>query len=112
MQVRELLAQAGFKNVKTAPSGAEARQILASEPMDLILSDWRMAPVGGLELLASLREDPKLKSIPFVMLTAESTKERVVSAIRSGVDDYIVKPLSVDLVQTKVMGVLLRKQVI
>jgi two-component system chemotaxis response regulator CheY len=80
--------------------------------MDLILSDWRMAPVGGLELLASLREDPKLKSIPFVMLTAESTKERVVSAIRSGVDDYIVKPLSVDLVQTKVMGVLLRKQVI
>jgi two-component system chemotaxis response regulator CheY len=112
VQIKELLVSFGFRNVTLAGNGEEAKSILAANPIHLILADWYMTPTDGIELLKHVRSTDKLKAIPFVMVTAEGTKEKVVEAIKSGVDDYLVKPLTPVQIQNKVYGVLLRKQVL
>jgi two-component system chemotaxis response regulator CheY len=69
-----------------------------------------MEPCDGLELLRHVRKDPNFKAIAFVLITAESTKERVIEAIKSGVDDYLIKPLTRVQIETKVYSVLLKKR--
>jgi DNA-binding response OmpR family regulator len=78
----------------------------------LVLCDWHMSPTDGMELLKFVRAHPTYGAAPFIMVTAESTKEQVVEAIKQGVDEYIVKPLTPDQIQGKVFGVLTRKQII
>jgi two-component system, chemotaxis family, chemotaxis protein CheY len=111
-QVRSLLHSFGFKNIKLASSSEEAISILKAEAIHLVLSDWHMAPMNGLDFLKLVRKTEQFKTIPFIMVTAENTKEMVVQAIQSGVDDYLVKPLTIEQVQNKVYGVLLKKQVL
>lgn len=112
VQIKDLLKQFGFRKVTLANNGEEAKAILESEPVHLIMCDWHMAPVDGIEFLKYVRSHNKHKDTPFIMVTAEGTKERVVEAIKSGVDDYLVKPLTPEQIQNKVYGVLLRKQVL
>jgi two-component system chemotaxis response regulator CheY len=112
VQIRDLLKGFGFRKVSVAGSGEEAKQILETDAFHLVLCDWHMTPTDGLELLKYVRAHPTYKSMPFIMVTAESTKERVIEAIKTGVDDYLVKPLTMMQIQNKVFGVLLRKQVL
>jgi two-component system chemotaxis response regulator CheY len=112
VQIKELLASFGFRKITLASNGEEAKTHLASGQYHLILSDWHMEPVNGLELLKYVRSNEKLKAVPFIMATAESAKENVVEAIKNGVDDYLIKPLTPAQIQNKVYGVLLRKQVL
>ncbi len=109
VQVKELLKSFGFRKISVAQSGIEAQMALQTETFHLILCDWHMSPMDGIELLKFVRTDPKLIKIAFIMVTAESTKEKVVEAIQSGVDDYLVKPLTPLQIQNKVYGALLRK---
>lgn len=112
IQIRELLRGLGFRKILVASNGEEAKQLFKKVPIHLVLSDWHMEPGNGLALLEFIRKDPELQNIAFIMVTAENTKERVMQAIQAGVDDYLMKPLTVQQVQTKVYGVLLRKQVL
>lgn len=112
IQIRELLRGLGFRKILVASSGEDAKQIFKKVPIHLVLSDWHMEPGDGLALLQYIRKDPELQNIAFIMVTAENTKEKVMQAIQAGVDDYLMKPLTVQQVQTKVYGVLLRKQVL
>lgn len=112
VQIKELLSSFGFRKVTLAANGEQAKAVLNAQPIHLILSDWHMQPTDGMDLLQFVRTSEQLKSIPFIMVTAESTKELVVQAIKSGVDDYLVKPLTPAQIQNKVYGVLLRKQVL
>ena len=109
---QELLVRCGFKKIQTAANGAQAQELLAGGGIDLVLSDWHMSPVGGMELLQHCRQDPALQNICFIMVTAENIKESVVMAIKSGVDDYLCKPLTVEQITTKVFKVLTKKKVI
>jgi two-component system chemotaxis response regulator CheY len=112
VQVKELLKSFGFKKITAASNGEEAKKLLDLEDVHLVLADWKMEPGDGMDLLLYVRKHPQHKNMPFIMVTAESTKEKVIEVIKAGVDDYLVKPLTPVQIQNKVYGVLLRKQVL
>lgn len=105
--VRNLLAQLGFKNVDEAVSGEDAFKKLCEKQYSLVISDWNMEPMSGMELLKKVRasEDYK-KGMPFIMVTAESKPENVVAAKQAGVDNYIVKPFNAETLKTKMSAVI------
>ena len=112
VQIKELLKTFGFRQITLAASGEAAKAMMETGGFNLILCDWHMSPGDGMEFLLYVRNHPDFKAVPFIMVTAESTKELVLQAIKSGVDDYLIKPLTIVQIQNKVYGVLLRKQVL
>jgi len=104
--VRNLLKQLGFNNVDEATDGSMALQMLRVGNYGLIISDWNMEPMTGLQLLREVRSDAKLKDTPFIMVTAESKSENVVAAKEAGVSNYIVKPFNAETLKTKMSSVL------
>lgn len=94
--------------IDEAINGRKAQQMLARQPADLILCDWEMPELSGLELLTWCREQDELKTTPFIMVTSRGDKENVVQAIQAGVSDYIGKPFSNDQLVTKVKKALHR----
>ena len=99
------LKQVGFTNVTMAEDGQEAWDILQKEPFELVLCDYRMPRLLGVDLLKLVRNDPKLAKMPFIMITAESMPENVVEAAKFGVSGYIVKPFSSDQIKKKIAAV-------
>jgi two-component system chemotaxis response regulator CheY len=104
--IRNLLKQIGFENVEEATDGTQALQKLREKKFGLIISDWNMEPMTGIELLREVREDDNLKKLPFIMVTAESKTENVVIAKEAGVSNYIVKPFNAATLKSKLSGVL------
>lgn len=104
--IRNLLRQLDFNNVDEANNGSDALQKLKETPFNLIISDWNMEPMTGLDLLKAVRADAKLKHIPFIMITAESKTENVVLAKQAGVSNYIVKPFNAETLKTKMSSVI------
>jgi two-component system chemotaxis response regulator CheY len=104
--IRNLLKQIDFNNVEEASDGAEALGKLRTGNFGLVISDWNMAPMTGLELLQEVRQDTRLKSLPFIMITAESKTENVVAAKQAGVSNYIVKPFNAETLKEKIEKVL------
>ena len=104
--IKNLLKQLNFNNVDEASNGEQALQMLQLKDYGLIISDWNMQPMTGLELLKEVRKSDKLKAIPFIMITAESKTENVVAAKQAGVSNYIVKPFNADTLKGKMVSVL------
>jgi two-component system chemotaxis response regulator CheY len=104
--IRNLLRQLGFVNIEEATDGSMALQMLRAGNFGLVISDWNMEPMTGLQLLREVRSDPKLKSTPFIMVTAESKTENVIAAKEAGVSNYIVKPFNAETLQGKMVSVL------
>ncbi len=104
--VRNLLNQLGFNNVDEATDGSTALQKLRERNFGLIISDWNMEPMTGLQLLKEVRSDMKLKATPFIMVTAESKTENVVAAKEAGVNNYIVKPFNAATLKQKMESVI------
>ena len=104
--IRNLLKQIEFNNVEEATDGADALVKLRTGNFGLVISDWNMAPMSGLQLLQEVRADIRLKSTPFIMVTAESKTENVVAARQAGVSSYIVKPFNAATLRDKIEKVL------
>lgn len=105
--LRNLLRQLEFRNVEEAADGGAALNLLRSSgEFGLIISDWNMEPMTGIQLLREVRADPKLKHIPFIMVTAESKPENVIAAKQAGVSNYIVKPFNAETLKGKMASVL------
>ncbi|MDA0707984.1 MAG: response regulator [Proteobacteria bacterium] len=104
--IRNLLKQLGFHNVDEATDGAEALNKLRGKSYDLVISDWNMEPMTGYELLKEVRSDDMLKSLPFIMVTAESKTDNVIAAKKAGVNNYIVKPFNAATLKAKLSSVL------
>ncbi len=104
--IRNLLKQIDFNNVEEATDGGEALAKLRTGHYGLVISDWNMQPMTGLELLTEVRQDPRLKTLPFIMITAESKIENVVAAKQAGVSNYIVKPFNAETLKGKIEKVL------
>jgi two-component system chemotaxis response regulator CheY len=104
--IRNLLKQIGFDNVEEATDGTQALQKLREKKFELVISDWNMEPMTGIELLREVREDQNLSKLPFIMVTAESKTENVVIAKEAGVSNYIVKPFNAATLKSKLTGVL------
>lgn len=99
--IKNILGQLGFKNIIEADDGTTAWEILQKEPVDLIISDWNMPKMSGLELLKKVRGDDKLKDTPFLMVTAEAQKEYIIEAAKYRVSQYIVKPFTPETLKEK-----------
>jgi two-component system chemotaxis response regulator CheY len=104
--IRNLLKQIDFDNVDEATDGVQALTKLRAGNFGLVISDWNMEPMTGLQLLTEVRGDAKLKDTPFIMITAESKAENVVAAKAAGVSNYIVKPFNAETLKSKIEKVL------
>jgi two-component system, chemotaxis family, chemotaxis protein CheY len=103
--VRNLLKQIGFDNVDEASDGSSALAKMRDRKYGLVISDWNMEPMTGIQLLREVRADAKLKDTPFIMITAESKTENVIAAKEAGVTNYIVKPFNAATLKTKLTAV-------
>mgnify|MGYP003340650350 CR=1 FL=1 len=104
--IRNLLKQIGFENVDDASNGAAALEKIKSGNYGLVISDWNMEPMTGLQLLQEVRADARLNKMPFIMITAESKTENVIAAKQAGVSNYIVKPFNAETLKDKIEKVL------
>ncbi|WP_456464473.1 chemotaxis response regulator CheY [Persephonella sp.] len=100
--IKGLLEQLGFKNIDEAEDGKVALQKLKSSNYDFVITDWNMPNMTGLELVQEIRKDPDLKHLPVLMVTAEAKKENVLLAIKAGVNNYIVKPFTAEVLKEKI----------
>ena len=105
--IRNLLAQLGFKNVDESTDGKDALEKLKTKQYGMIISDWNMEPMSGLDLLKTVRATAdNHQKVPFIMVTAEGKTENVVIAKKAGVNNYIVKPFNAETLKTKITAVL------
>uniref|UniRef100_A0A832A2U9 Response regulator n=1 Tax=Desulfacinum infernum TaxID=35837 RepID=A0A832A2U9_9BACT len=104
--VKNILRELDFKDIVEAENGAAAVKILESQDIDLIVSDWNMPKMTGLELLKWVRANDKTKDLPFLMVTAEAQKENVVEAVKAKVSNYIVKPFTAAVMAEKLAKIL------
>ena len=103
-----LLTQIGFKNIDEAEDGTAALAKINEKQYKFIISDWNMEPMSGFELLQKIRasDNADIKSLPFIMVTAESKPENIIKAKQAGVNNYIVKPFNAETLKSKMMAVL------
>ena len=89
------LAQLGFNNADEADDGFSALVQLKSALFDLVVIDWKMSKMSGLELLKQIRADPNLKHIPVLMVSDDDLQEYIVAATKAGLNAYIIRPFEV-----------------
>ncbi len=107
--IKNLLKQLGFNNVDEATDGTMAFDMIAKKKYGLIISDWNMEPMSGLDLLKKVRstaDNDNISKVPFIMVTAESKTENVIAAKQAGVNNYIVKPFNAETLKTKISSVI------
>lgn len=94
--VRNLLVELGFSNplIQEADDGDNAIAMLRSMPFDLVVTDWNMPNMTGIDLLRAIRAEPSLKGLPVLMVTAENNRDQIIAAAQAGVNGYIVKPFN------------------
>jgi two-component system, chemotaxis family, chemotaxis protein CheY len=103
--VRNLLDKIGYKDVEEAANGVEALEKIKAAQFDMVISDWNMEPMTGIELLRHVRAQPATAKLPFIMVTAESKTENVVAAKQAGASQYIVKPFTAETLKAKIASV-------
>jgi two-component system chemotaxis response regulator CheY len=105
--IKNLLKQLGFNNVDEATDGTMALEKIKAKTYGLVISDWNMEPMTGLDLLKHVRgSNDNFKNVPFIMVTAESKTENVIAAKQAGVNNYIVKPFNAETLKMKIASVL------
>lgn len=107
--VKNTLKAMGYKNIQEAEDGEEGLKILiknnsGDESIQLVISDWNMPKMKGLELLKHVRATAEWAQLPFVLLTSESERDQVTEAVLAGVSQYIVKPFSAKIFEDKLRG--------
>ncbi|MGE5477390.1 MAG: response regulator [Bacteroidales bacterium] len=106
VMIRQMLRNVGIQQVVEAADGSAALQALREQPVDLILSDWNMIPMTGLQLLRAVREEPRHRHTPFIMVTGQQTAEHVIRARAAGVSGYLVKPFGASALALQLSRVL------
>ena len=107
--VKTCLRQLGFENVTEAEDGQAALEKLKTGEFELAISDWNMPNIMGIDLLRAVRADNKLKTTPFLMVTAQAQKENIIEAAKAGVSNYIIKPFAADSLQEKLDAIFAKK---
>lgn len=101
--VRNLLVELGFTNtlIQEADDGENAMVMLRSQPFDMVVTDWNMPNMTGIDLLRAIRAEASLKGMPVLMVTAENNRDQIIAAAQAGVNGYIVKPFTAATLQEK-----------
>ena len=100
--VRNLLKELGYVHAEEAEDGVVALNKLKQEQFDFVVTDWNMPNMTGIDLLKAIRQDPNLKQLPVLLITAEARKENIIEAAQAGASGYIVKPFSAEVLNEKV----------
>lgn len=106
MKLRKICTDLGIKNINEAVDGAQALEMLAQSKPDLILSDWNMPNISGIELIQKIRDNPAFSTIPVIFITAEAEKNSIIKSLQFGVADYILKPFNDENVKSKICSAL------
>jgi two-component system chemotaxis response regulator CheY len=104
--VRSFLNDLGYRDVVEADSGDRALPILKKGQVDFLVTDWNMPGMPGLELLKAVRSDPNLANLPVLLVTAEAKREQIVEAAQAGVNGYVVKPFTAQVLKEKIEKIL------
>ena len=104
--ISNTLQRIGYSDVVQASNGAEALQKLQEQPVDVVITDWNMPEMDGLELVKAMRNNPKLKDIPVLMVTTRGVKEDIVEAVKAGACSYIVKPFTPQVLKEKIQQII------
>ncbi|GJL50912.1 chemotaxis response regulator CheY [Candidatus Nitrospira salsa] len=107
--VKNVLKQIGYSDIAEAENGQDALTKLKAGGFGLVVSDWNMPVMPGIELLRNVRGDANLKSLPFLMVTAEAQKENIIEAVQAGVSNYVVKPFTAEALQEKLEKIFAKK---
>ncbi len=107
--ITNMLQQIGFRDIDEVQGGATALAKMRTKRYGLVISDWNMEPITGIDLLRQVRADPDLGEIPFIMVTAETRTKNVISAKDAGVSNYIVKPFTAQILKAKIEAVFAEK---
>lgn len=100
--VKNLLLEIGFNNIIEADDGKTALPILENGGIDFLVTDWNMPGMAGIDLLKAVRANPKMSSLPVLMVTAEAKREQIIEAAEAGVNGYIIKPFTAITLKDKV----------
>ncbi len=107
--IKNVLRQIGYTSVEEAADGKEALEKLKGGGFGLVVSDWNMPVMSGIELLRAIRADAELKALPVLMVTAEAQKENIIEAVQAGVSNYVVKPFTAEALLEKLTKVFAKK---
>ena len=104
--IKKVLGEIGYTNVIEAADGQQGLELLKqshaeNSPINIIISDWNMPRMTGIEFLRLCRETPEFKTLPFLLVTAESEQQNIVDAAKAGVSEYVVKPFSAQRIKEK-----------
>jgi len=100
--IKNLLRDLGFNNTSEADDGQTALPMLQSGNFDFLVTDWNMPGMTGIDLLKTVRADEKLAALPVLLVTAEQKREQIVEAAQAGVNGYIVKPFTAEVLKEKI----------
>ncbi len=103
--VKATLKQVGYQRIVEAEGGEQAQKIIQEDQIDLIICDWNMPGMSGLELLKWVRATEGFKDIPFLMVTAEAKRQNILQAIQAGVSNYVVKPFTKQVLAQKIQAI-------
>lgn len=103
--IKNLLRDLGFTNTQEADDGNTALPMLQSGNFDFLVTDWNMPGMQGIDLLKAVRADERLKTMPVLMVTAESKREQIIEAAQAGVNGYIVKPFTAATLDEKLQKI-------
>ncbi len=103
--LKNILRKVGFHDMEEAVDGRDALQKLKEKKFDIVLLDWNMPGLTGADVLREMKQDDSLKNIPVIMVTAETSKDKVMEAIKLGVSDYIVKPFTPETLKKKIESI-------
>jgi two-component system chemotaxis response regulator CheY len=104
--IKNLLHDLGYSNVTEADDGKTALPMLQAGSFDLLITDWNMPGMPGLDLIKAVRADAKLAKMPVLMLTAEAKREQIIEAAQAGVNGYVIKPFTAETLKEKLDKIL------
>lgn len=100
--IKNLLRDLGFTNTQEADDGVTALPMLRNGDFDFLVTDWNMPGMSGIDLLKQVRADPKLATLPVLMVTAEAKRDQIIEAAQAGVNGYVVKPFTAQVLKEKI----------
>ena len=100
-QLKDILGTLGFDQITEAEDGRMALKLLSRETFGLVFLDWEMPNVNGIQVLNVIRSDQVINDVPVIMVTSHSSKKNIINAVKAGVNNYIVKPITIQTVLAK-----------
>jgi two-component system chemotaxis response regulator CheY len=104
--IRKVLQELGYEHIQEANDGATALPMLQAMPFDMLITDWNMPKLAGIDLVRTVRAEPNLARLPVIMVTAEVKREQIIAATQAGVNGYIIKPFTASVLAEKVRKIL------